>query len=382
MKTPPRPRASKGVPPSAQPSRSGEVAGRSRAGETSRARSGKDSAERGADEPAARSSQVSARQRGVPRKTGISRPPRTPHEGLRQVPSTGAGQGSSSVGHKTPTDALRTLRTPTGQHDAVEVLGSKEQGSEPQGAVERIDERIRARRRGWLFYSLSSFAVVSVLAVLAWVIFFSALFQLDAQRITVEGGDARFTNETAQQMLASHAGTPITRMSMQSLAEELNAIPQVKEAQVSRVWPAGIDVKLVMRVPVMAEKTPSGYVLLDDEAVALATQGQAPDSLPVVTLPNDDEQRMVAVQSLGTVRAALPEHLRAEVAQWSVENHQVHFIFRDGRAVNWGTQDDSELKGKVLALLVGQRNAQVYDVSSPTSPVTSSTDTTRLGKSH
>lgn len=344
--------------------------------------SGRGRAASSKNEPAGESQRRNIHRRTVSRKASTTRPPRTPHEGLRQVPGSAPHRRSRTVVAKTPTDALRTLRTPTGQHDAVEVLGSKEQGNERTAAIERIDERIRARRRGWLFYSLSGFAAVFVVSALTWVVFFSALFALDATRITVNGGDERFTNDAAQQVIASHAGTPITRLSMQSLAEELDGVPQVKEAQVSRVWPAGIDVKLTMRVPVMAEKTPDGYVLLDDEAVALATEGQAPESLAVVTLPRDEAQRTAAVQSVATVRRALPEQLQVEVAQWNVENHQIHFTFKDGRSVNWGTPDDSELKGKVLALLVGQRNAQFYDVSSPTSPVTSSTDTTRLGKSH
>ncbi len=43
----------------------------------------------------------------------------------------------------------------------------------------------------------------------------------------------------------------------------------------------------------------------------------------------------------------------------------------DGRIIKWGDESDSQLKAQVLKLLLDQRPAQVYDVSTPARPVTS-----------
>lgn len=267
--------------------------------------------------------------------------------------------------------ALRTLRKPTGQADAVSVLGP---GVKPADeSVERIDERIRARHKGYVFYLLTACLAVVGVAGVMWVVFFSSVFALQVDRIEVSGGNDALSNDAAAQLLSAHASTPITRLSMSSLEDELRALTQVKEATVKRSWPAGISVELVMRTPVMVEHTAQGFAVMDDEAVVLAQVAQAPAGLAVVTLPQEESQRRSAATALTQVRSVLPEHVVGQIVVWDIRDHQIQFELSDGRLVKWGTTDDSELKGKVLPLLIEQRPARVYDVSSPTTPVTSDT---------
>lgn len=264
---------------------------------------------------------------------------------------------------------MKELRRPTGQADAVELLGSSHH--EQAGTnVARIDELIRARKRGHLRTILRAVLAVLLAGFAIWVAFFSALFALNPQNISVTGGNERFTDDQAQSILAQHSNTPITRLSMTALAGELQASEQVKEATVQRDWPTGLSATLLMREPVVVEQTANGYVLLDREAVGLATLREQPERLPLVKLPTDETLRVTAVSDIEYVAGALPEHIRESVTMWNFETHRVSFELVDGRRIVWGTREDSELKSKTLALLLDQRSARVYDVSSPTKPTT------------
>lgn len=283
----------------------------------------------------------------------------------KQDPST-QGRGSSAPD---VVQAMRTLRRPTGQRHAVDVLGSQEKDSEASN-VERIDELLHARRKGRLRAIVLLVGTAIVMGLVIWIAFFSALFALDGEQVKVTGGNERFTNEQAQSMLAAHAPTPITRLSTLSLAEELIAHPQVKSVKVARDWPTGLSVTLEMREPRFVQQTDQGFVLVDEDGVDLGVTPEKPD-LPVVVLPDDAGMRAQASQDIAFVSGLLPEGLRVNVSEWRSEAHQISMKFADGRIARWGTRDDSELKAKVLGLLIEQRYAQVYDVSSPTKPTTS-----------
>lgn len=296
----------------------------------------------------------------------------TPATGSQAVKRSAQASSKSEAARRKP-EVLRTmksLRHPTGQGDAVELLGSHAAEGHTSN-VSRIDELIRARRRGYLRKIGIVAGALAAVAMGVWVVFFSALFALNPAHITVEGGDERLSNDHAQSMLAAHANVPITRLNMSTLAEELSAAPAVKSAEVTREWPTGLKAVLTMRVPVMAEATDNGYALIDAEGVTLGNAPEKPEGLPTAVLPSDPALRTQAAEDLAYVSSILPEGLRSNVTEWTYDTFRISILFVDGRRAIWGTRDDSELKAKNLSLLVEQRYAKVYDVSSPTKPTTS-----------
>lgn len=246
--------------------------------------------------------------------------------------------------------------------------GSAEAQASP---VERIDELLGARRRGQTRTVIQVIGAAAVILGIVWVVFLSPLFAIDASRIVVSGGNERLSNEQVAQKLSSYQGVTLTRLRLASVEQELMEIPQIKSAVVERAWPIGLNVSVTMREPSWVEKADQGFHVLDNEGVTIQTVSESPQGLPSVVLPTDPQLRAQAAQDIATVASALPEGLRANVVEWRSESHQISMTFIDGRVAKWGTADSSDLKGKVLPLLIEQRPAKIYDVSSPTAPVTS-----------
>lgn len=307
------------------------------------------------------------------------------------VPGTGAGRagsdrdrgragrsgraGGDSPARGTTGRAVTRRRTPRSlEHpleagDAATVLGSHEEAVST-GLGERLEERRRARMRLRGTHVLVLVSALATVAVVAWGIFFSPFLALAADKVSVTGADDDLTGQVTQ-AVRPFVGTPLPRIDTAAVVEAVDEIPLVRSAEVSRVWPDGLSVVVRARVAALAEKDGDGFALVDDQGVAVSHRGDAPDGMPVVTLPAEGEDRVRAAGAAATTWAALPEDLRPEVEQVRADGHMVTLALSGGRTVRWGTDEDGDLKAKVLALLLDQRPASVYDVSDPTRPVTS-----------
>lgn len=266
--------------------------------------------------------------------------------------------------------AIRRMRTPIGAGDAADILGPREEA--PQEArVERIEERLRARKRLTTLQILSAVGVVFATAALVWVVFFSSLFALDTGKIEIDSNASDVPADAIHSRVAPFAGIPLTRLSAAAVEESIEGIPQIKDAQVSKAWPNGLRVSYVMRTPAMVTQVNGSLLALDEEGIELGQITQRPAGVPVVVLPEDPDRRAQHAQGVIAAWKALPEDVRNRVESMTVANHQLTMALQEGRQVRWGTLSDEELKAKVLHVLLTQREAKVYDVSSPTSPVTS-----------
>lgn len=263
----------------------------------------------------------------------------------------------------------RQMRTPLSSSSAVDAFGERRARGQKNSKVTRLDERRKARRRLSLRTLMSIIVTVLLAAAAIWAIFFSPLFALTTSRITVEGANEVVPAEQVIASVDEFSGTPITRLSMSSVVQAVNSLTLVRDSQVQRSWPDGLTITITVRRPVMVEMVGENARVIDEDGVEIP--GDPPEGLPVVALPSEDPLRAQAIEQVQTVWAALSSELRQMTGKISADGQQLTITLADNRVVRWGTQDDSDLKSRVLKVLIDQRPAQVYDVSSPTRPVTS-----------
>lgn len=285
--------------------------------------------------------------------------PTAPTEPLEQPRSRTKEQGQ----------AIRRMRTPLGADDAAEILGPREE-SPQEASVERIEERLRARKRLTSVHIASAVGAVLCVLVGVWVVFFSALFALSGEKIQVVTSEPSVPAEEVHARVAPYIGTPLTRLSSAAVEESIEGIPQVKEATVVKHWPNGVEVTYTLRTPVLVTQVEGALLTLDEDGVELSRVEQRPVDLPLVLFPDGVPSREQNASGVGAAWNALTEDMRSRVESLTVANHQLTIALEGGRQVRWGTLTDHELKARVLQVLVTQREAKMYDVSSPTSPVT------------
>lgn len=234
----------------------------------------------------------------------------------------------------------------------------------------RLEERRRAENRA-LYRKLGIVAgCLIVVAALAWGVFFSPVFALHGDEVTVtirgEGVDKTAVNELA----AEYVGVPLPRIRTSMIERRVSEITAVLAADVTRQWPHGLLLEVTARDPIAAVPSEGGFELYDSDGVGLRWAEEAPEGLTVVTTEvGEDTGR--TINAVLSVLGAIPDDLREEIATMSATSEEtITFTLHDGATVKWGDASESDLKAAVLQTL-RQANASTYDVSVPRTPVTS-----------
>jgi cell division protein FtsQ len=208
---------------------------------------------------------------------------------------------------------------------------------------------------------------VGLLVFAGWVVAFSSWLAADS--VTVSGEDA--VSDTQIMAVARvDLGTPLARLDLDAIHDRVAAMPEVAEVSVRRSWPHTIAIDVTERQPLAAVHRDGSWWVMDAEGVVFRETPKRDKALPVVEVRArvDDE----ALREVASVVTALPDDLLADVRRVTARSmDSISLRLRDHSEVKWGSAAQSDRKVQVLALLLDQVKAAVYDVSVPEQPTSS-----------
>ncbi|WP_251150747.1 cell division protein FtsQ/DivIB [Cellulosimicrobium sp. Marseille-Q4280] len=314
-------------------------------------------------------------ERDASRETPV-RPAARPVLRARDVPTAPVPRPGTELVRASAPRSPRGASTGPGSRAGAD--GARGPATAPVGVVshgmaQRLAERDAMRRHRVLRRVLWWTAGLVTAAGLGWVAFFSPVLGLDPQDVTISGEGTVIDPAQVSAAVAEEQGVPLPRLDTLALRERVLALNGVRDVEIRRTWPTGLDVRLESREPVVAVPVEEGYALLDADGVRVRTEAAVPDGLPEVDVPLDDAGRRALESALVLVNA-LPPELHAQVAEVSATTRDaVVMRLRDGVTVEWGSSEDAALKVRVLQTLRAvpeNAGVTVYDVSAPTLPVT------------
>lgn len=221
-----------------------------------------------------------------------------------------------------------------------------------------------ARARRWLLGLL----VIAVVAALVWALGFSSL--LDVRSVAVTGADPA-DRTRVEQVAEQEEGTPLARVDASGLAGRITEeVPGAKSVSIDRAWPHTLKVKVTSRVPELAVARDDGtFRLLDIEGVPIRTVSKAPEGVATVTAEDGAEVSGHGVRAASGMLQAMPQDLRGDVSDVSVDAAD-QVSFRLGKTtVVWGDAASPDVKVRVIPVLL-EKKPEVIDVSAPSAPVT------------
>ncbi len=235
------------------------------------------------------------------------------------------------------------------------------------------------RRRKWL---IGLGTAVAVIAALIAAVIFTPVFAV--KTISVDGNE--FASEkTVMQELEPLMGVPLPQISTGEVESLLSNVQQVRDVSIEAHPPAELVVHIEERVPVAVLKDGKNFVLIDEEGTPLDTVPKRNEA-PYPLIDGDQEELGAEIfRATTAVLAALPADILRRLEHASANSvDSVELVLRDGKRVIWGNAGQSELKAKVLAILLQEtqtgspedepaeieKPVEVYDVSTPTRPVT------------
>ena len=199
------------------------------------------------------------------------------------------------------------------------------------------------------------------------MVWFSPL--LGAREVQLVGAE-RVTQEEVEALVAPELGRPLSRLDADAVRERVEQLPEVASAQVLRVWPSTVEVRVNERVPVAA--VPSGTVVLPRRRRRRAGRGGRRGARPGCrsSAPRRSPPATTRCSPLPGCSRRCPPELGSQVTGTTAGTpDSVVLTLASGAQVVWGSPDDSERKVRVLQVLLATP-AEVYDVSAPGTPVT------------
>lgn len=227
--------------------------------------------------------------------------------------------------------------------------------------VRRFTARQRRRRAVWL----SVIGSLVLLVAGSFAAAYSPLFAVEDVSVT---GTRQLDPQALQNALSSVVGTPLPLVDESAVKAALVGFPLVESYTLEARPPHELVVRIVERTPVGVLPSPAGYTLVDAAGVALSTSPTPPAGYPTLSITGGVDSD--AFTAAGTVLRALPDDLRAQVAQVTASSpDDVAFTLAgNGARIVWGSADQSAYKARVLQTVMAARppaQGTTYDVSSP-----------------
>ena len=267
----------------------------------------------------------------------------------------GDGVGRAADEPRSPRAAKRAL-----------AAAARERRRYERQEVRRFTKRSRRRRITW------AVAVGAVLAVAA-VVGIGAYSPLMALReVRVEGAQ-RIPADQVQGAFATLLGTPLPLIDGAEVQAALERFPLIETYATETIPPGTLVVRIVERTPVGVIDTGSGLELVDGAGVVIERPDERPPGQPLIDV--EGGVAGAGFRAVAGVVRSLPADVRSQLARATADTaDDVRLELEGGASVVWGSAEDSALKATVLAALMRAAPPDTvaqYDVSAPTSPVTS-----------
>ena len=134
----------------------------------------------------------------------------------------------------------------------------------------RLKERRKATARVILLRAVVITAALAAVAALVWLLFFSPVFRLETGGIQVSGGNEWVSEEQIMQIAGKQTGKSLLLVSSDDVIDQLNDIPGVTEAKVSKQFPNRLRVTVRAQRPAAMLRASDGSMTAVDSKGARA----------------------------------------------------------------------------------------------------------------
>lgn len=244
-------------------------------------------------------------------------------------------------------------------------------------------ERLKERKFAYLQFTvkriLAILAVIASVSAIVWFLFFSPVFLLKSSDISISGSNEWVSEQKIASIASTQVGKSLFLVSSQEVINQLNDIPGVTEAKVSKNFPNGLHVSVHAQRPAAMLKTRDSNKLTAVDAkgrVLNAVAQVTTQGIPVIEVSN--VQRSLnnrAVLEAVKIVSSLSESLRARVTRVSAKTQDsVETELGDvKKTIIWGNSSQIELKKAIVAKIIDDPskigNKRSLDVSAPVRPI-------------
>lgn len=337
-----------------------------------------------------------ARKKEKPAKAAKPAKPVKPAKKERKPARTARSATSTITATKTSQDSLQT-QSDSGAFVDARAMSDKDYVSQTLqstagslGVVSRpkvvdFTERAKERKRAsiWMILLRVLIGIVAACALgaLIWLLFFSSVFRLNADAVSVSGTTDWVTEQQVRDIANKQTDKSLLLASSSKITSEVNDIAGVKSVKVTKHFPKSLSVEVTAEKPAAILKS-NGLPLepVDSQGRSMGTvDGKDTSGIPVVEVTNvASAARTQAIKEALNVLASMSDDMRQTVTSMTAKTQDsITTVLNTGFTIVWGDSSNMDLKKADVQELTkkitnGEDNLtwkRTIDVSSPKSPI-------------
>lgn len=243
---------------------------------------------------------------------------------------------------------------------------------------ERKKEQRAARRRYWFIRIGIGIVSFSLVSFILWALIFSPWFKIRSQAVRISGVNKWVSVTTIEKYTNPLIDRSLITILESQLEQQLDNIPGIAAAKVTKEYPHGLIVKLTEETPtaLLYTEDKKNYVPVDSQARRLRTVKQAEVGIPIINVPTvKSGLRNETVQQSIKVLAALDKDLRSHITSTEAKTQDsITTVLDSGYTVVWGNASSMSTKQKIVTAIIAQLQAEgtatgTIDVSAPSRPI-------------
>ena len=241
----------------------------------------------------------------------------------------------------------------------------------------RVREKRKVSRRLILIRTGIVILVMALIAGLAWLLFLSPVFRLQADQINVSGGNAWVSDDRVASIVAHQGDRSLLLISTNGVEQEISGMAGVTDARVRKSFPHGLEVTFDAQEPTAVFKDAQGKLTaVDRQGRVLNTVANPVDGVPVIQVATVKRaQQDQAVRQTLRILSTMPEAMRHSVTKVTAETQDsiTTELDQGKHVIIWGDGSDLKLKQAVVDKIINDPSKigdkHQLDVSAPLRPI-------------
>ena len=241
----------------------------------------------------------------------------------------------------------------------------------------RVREKKKVSRRLVLIRTGVVILVMALIAGLAWLLFLSPVFRLQADQVNVSGGNAWVSDDRVASIVAHQGDRSLLLISTNGVEQEISGMAGVTDAKVRKSFPHGLEVTFDAQEPTAVFKDAQGKLTaVDRQGRALNTVSKPVDGVPVIQVATVKRaQQDQAVRQTLRILSSMPEAMRHSVTKVTAETQDsiTTELDQGKHVIIWGDGSELKLKQAVVDKIINDPSKigdkHQLDVSAPLRPI-------------
>jgi cell division septal protein FtsQ len=236
--------------------------------------------------------------------------------------------------------------------------------------VSSVEEPKKKKRK----IRIKIIVIVLGLSILVGLFFFSGIFSLKKENISIAGVTS-FTNVgKINEILSKSIGKNELLIGRQQLEELIGSTGGIENINITKKWPDGLHIVLQTKNPVLQINTGKDFIPIDNDGIEMVHKKTHIKNIPDFTLSKGQKIDDFSIRETAKIADIIMDELKKDTLVWSAKNsNSISVLLNNKTTIVFADSSQLELKIKALKAILQRPDVladnKIIDLTNPAKPI-------------